>query len=195
MVPPERADDRSVRDARRRRASPHESARARPIRSPTNRSGDAALTTYPAATDDDRRLLRTAIELSRRCPASDTAFSVGAVVVGATGEVLGTGYSRETDAHVHAEEAALAKLGTVDVAGATIYSSLEPCGARASRPTSCASLIAASGIRRVVFALREPSLFVEGCGAELLVDAGVEVVELAELGGEVREVNGHLFGA
>lgn len=143
---------------------------------------------------EDRRLLRTAIELSRRCPASDTAFSVGAVVVGPTGEVLGTGYSRETDARVHAEEAALAKLAGSDLSDATIYSSLEPCGARASRPTSCASLIVASGIGRVVFALREPSLFVEGRGAELLAGAGVKVVELAELGAEVREVNGHLFG-
>lgn len=145
------------------------------------------------ATDDDRRLLRMAIELSRKCPVSDTAFSVGAVVVDATGAVLGTGYSRETDAHVHAEEAALAKLGTVDVSGTTIYSSLEPCGARASRPAPCASLIIARGIRRVVFALREPDLFVEGRGAELLAGAGVEVVEVDDLAGAVREVNVHLL--
>ena len=57
----------------------------------------------------DRRFLRQAIELSRRCPPSDTAFSVGAVLVEAGGAVLATGFSRESDPHDHAEEAALAK--------------------------------------------------------------------------------------
>jgi 5-amino-6-(5-phosphoribosylamino)uracil reductase len=58
----------------------------------------------------DHRFLRWAVELSRLCPPSDSAFSVGAVVVGEDGEVLATGFSREQEDHDHAEEVALRKL-------------------------------------------------------------------------------------
>ena len=50
-----------------------------------------------------------------------------------------------------------------------------------------------SGIARVVFAWREPTLFVEGRGAELLAAAGVEVVEVPQLAESAREANQHLF--
>lgn len=149
----------------------------------------------PTTTDLDH--LRRAVELSRRCPPSGTAFSVGAVIVGADGRVLAEGFSRETDAHDHAEEAALAKLPAGDprLRGATVYSSLEPCGRRASRPVPCARLLIAAGVPRVVVAWHEPDLFVTDCqGTALLEAAGIEVVELAELAEEAREVNAHLFG-
>ncbi len=152
-------------------------------------------TNRPTTTDLDH--LRRAVELSRRCPPSGTAFSVGAVIVGADGRVLAEGFSRETDAHDHAEEAALAKLPAGDprLRGATVYSSLEPCGRRASRPVPCARLLIAAGVPRVVVAWREPDLFVTDCqGTALLEAAGIEVVELAELAEEAREVNAHLFG-
>jgi pyrimidine deaminase RibD-like protein len=144
----------------------------------------------------DGHWLRHAIGLSRSCPPSTTAFSVGAVVVDAGGQVLSTGYSRQRDAVDHAEEVALRPLAAVDprLATATIYSSLEPCSARASRPRPCAELIVAAGIGRVVFAWREPELFVDCHGAENLRAAGVEVVEMPELAELVREVNAHLLG-
>src|SRR5205807_9382338 len=78
--------------------------------------------------------------------------------------------------------------------GATIYSSREPCSTRQSRPRSCTALILAAGIGRVVFALREPSVFVEGQGVEELRAAGVSVVELEGLADQVRSVNAHLVG-
>jgi diaminohydroxyphosphoribosylaminopyrimidine deaminase / 5-amino-6-(5-phosphoribosylamino)uracil reductase len=145
--------------------------------------------------EGDEHWLRAAIELSRHCPPSATAFSVGAVVVDAAGELVATGYSREVDPRDHAEEAALAKLGVADrrLRTATVYSSLEPCSTRASRPRSCSELILAAGIPRVVFAWREPSTFVEGHGAELLQAAGVEVVELSDLAPLVQQVNAHLL--
>jgi pyrimidine deaminase RibD-like protein len=143
----------------------------------------------------DREWLEAAIALSRRSPPSATAFSVGALVVDADGAVLSQGYSRPHDPHDHAEEIALAALGEGwrAPAGSTVYSSLEPCSARASRPRTCTDLILAAGVGRVVFAWREPSIFVEGRGAELLRAGGVEVVELPELAGRVREVNRHLL--
>jgi pyrimidine deaminase RibD-like protein len=135
------------------------------------------------------------IALSRRSPPSATAYSVGALIVDARGSVLAEGWSRPQDPHDHAEEAAIVALGPQWRAppGATLYSSMEPCSARASRPRSCTELILAAGITRVVFAWREPSIFVEGRGAELLSAAGVEVVEVPELADAVREVNRHLL--
>lgn len=142
----------------------------------------------------DLEWLAAAVELSRQSPFAAGAYAVGAVVVAADGSVLSTGYSRDTDVRVHAEESALARLSGTDLSGATVYSSLEPCSARTSRPRSCTELILAAGLRRVVFALREPPLLADCDGAELLRAAGVEVVEVPELAGRVRAVNAHLLG-
>lgn len=148
-----------------------------------------------SSTDRDRRYLRRAIELAHNCPPSRSAFSVGAVIVEANGVVLATGYSRETHPNDHAEEAALAKLVPHDyrLAGATLYSSLEPCSTRSSRPRSCTDLILATPIARIVFAWREPDLFVNCDGAELLHAAHREVVEIPELAYLVRRTNQHLL--
>ncbi|MGZ4435854.1 MAG: dCMP deaminase [Trebonia sp.] len=179
----------------------------------------------PGDADADRGWLREAIELSTRCPPSRSAFSVGAVLVGAAGRIIATGYSRERDPADHAEEAALAKVGAADqlagapdqvagadqlagadrltadrfagvtdlLAGATLYSSLEPCLRRASRPRPCAELIVAAGIRRVVVAWLEPPLFVPRGGAAWLRGAGVTVIEFPELAAQARAVNAHLL--
>ncbi len=154
---------------------------------------------HAGSSEADRHWLRVAIELSTRCQPSATAFSVGAVLVGADGGVLTDGYSRELDQADHAEEVALAKIGLPgsvrrpDLAGATLYSSLEPCAARASRPTPCADLIIASGIGRVVIAWREPPLFVPGGGADRLCKAGLRVEVLPELAGDAMAINEHLL--
>jgi len=145
----------------------------------------------------DRYWLAEAVELSRRCPPSAAAFSVGAVLVAADGSVPSTGYSRQREPADHAEQVALdlaaeAGAGPSLLAGATMYSSLEPCAARASRPVPCADLIIASGIRRVVIAWREPPLFVPGGGADRMRAAGLTVAVLPELAAAAMAVNAHL---
>jgi diaminohydroxyphosphoribosylaminopyrimidine deaminase / 5-amino-6-(5-phosphoribosylamino)uracil reductase len=155
----------------------------------------------------DCHWLRAAIELSRRSPPSPSAYSVGALLVGADGRVISTGYSRETDPLDHAEEVALARIGLPGgsagaparsaalAPGATLYSSLEPCAVRASRPTPCADLIIASGVGRVVIAWREPPILAPGGGASRLRAAGVHVVVVPELAAVARAVNAHLLDA
>jgi 5-amino-6-(5-phosphoribosylamino)uracil reductase len=161
----------------------------------TCRVGEVALLRYLLGPGGpDHRFLRWAVELSRQCPPSDSAFSVGAVVVGEDGEVLATGFSREQEDHDHAEEVALRKLGPDPrLRHATIYSSLVPCGARASRPVTCVGHIVAAGIPRVVFAWREPRLFTDGEGAGQLRAAGVSVAELPDLAERARAINAHLL--
>ena len=140
--------------------------------------------------------MRLAVSLARRCPPSDTAFSVGAVIVDAEGAELSRGFSREGgDPVVHAEEAALAQLspGEARLAGATIYSTLEPCSQRMSRPLTCTELIIAAGLRRVVIAWREPALFVaDAQGYELLSRAGLTVTELPAFAADAIAPNRHL---
>jgi diaminohydroxyphosphoribosylaminopyrimidine deaminase/5-amino-6-(5-phosphoribosylamino)uracil reductase len=138
--------------------------------------------------------MELAIDLSRQCPPKATAYCVGAIIVDEHGQEISRGYSRETDTHVHAEESALAKVpGDPRLNTATIYSTLEPCSERKSRPQTCTQLILDARIPRVVMAWREPSLFVADCqGYELLVSAGVTVVELPELAEQAKAVNSHL---
>jgi diaminohydroxyphosphoribosylaminopyrimidine deaminase/5-amino-6-(5-phosphoribosylamino)uracil reductase len=143
----------------------------------------------------DERWMRLAIELAWQCPPSPTAYSVGAVIVDAGGREISRGFSREGDPAAHAEESALGKLAADDprLAGATIYSTLEPCSQRRSRPSTCTQLIIAAGLRRVVIAWREPALFVADCqGYELLAGAGLEVAELPALAALAAAPNGHL---
>jgi 5-amino-6-(5-phosphoribosylamino)uracil reductase len=149
-----------------------------------------------AANAADRGWLAQAIELSRRCPPSRAAYAVGAIIVAADGAVLATGHSRETSPLDHAEEAALAKIGPAGsrLGGATLYSSLEPCRVRASRPVPCAELIITAGLRRVVIAWLEPPVFAPGGGAALLRGAGITVVEIPGLAAEARAVNAAVLG-
>ncbi len=145
---------------------------------------------------DDTAWMRLAVSLAWQCPPSRAAFSVGAVVVDADGTELSRGFSREGgDLAAHAEEAALGKVspGEPRLAGATIYSTLEPCSQRKSRTQTCTGLIIAAGLRRVVFAWREPALFVADCqGAELLARVGIEVTELPDLAADAAAPNWHL---
>ena len=71
-------------------------------------SGAGPSMTAAGPTDSERltrnlHWLQLAIELSRRCPRSATAFSIGAVIVDAEEHVIADGYSRDMDPQVRAE--------------------------------------------------------------------------------------------
>ncbi|MEU4341798.1 deaminase [Nocardia sp. NPDC023852] len=144
---------------------------------------------------DHHHWMNRAIDLARRSPAAEGAFSVGAVIVADSREIS-TGYSRETDPKVHAEESALDKLGANDprLVRATIYSTLEPCSERATKTRpACTDRILQAGIPVVVIAWREPPTFVADCvGVEKLRQEGVTVIELPELADAAMSMNRHL---
>jgi diaminohydroxyphosphoribosylaminopyrimidine deaminase/5-amino-6-(5-phosphoribosylamino)uracil reductase len=135
----------------------------------------------------DREYLARAIELANggRGRTSPNPL-VGAVIV-RDGKVLGEGFHTALGAP-HAEREALAAAGD-DVAGATMYVSLEPC-CHHGRTPPCTDAIIAAGIKRVVVASDDPTEKASGRGLGILRDEGIEVVVAdAELATRARLLN------
>lgn len=146
--------------------------------------------------EDEIRLLGLAIELSRNCPPSETAFSVGCVITDEDGNVLARGFSRELGDTWHAEAVAIEKLkkeARQHPDSLILFSSMEPCSVRKSGRRSCCAEIMENPIRRVVFALREPDTFVTCDGIQVLRQRGIEVEQYGDYDSEVRRINGHLL--
>ena len=106
---------------------------------------------------------------------------VGAVVVSPSGEVF-TGSTLEPG-NAHAEVVALNAAGK-NAVGATLYSTLEPCG-HTGRTGPCTAAIIESGISRVVVGTLDPDTNVSGSGVQQLRNAGI-TVEVGVLEHEVR---------
>jgi 5-amino-6-(5-phosphoribosylamino)uracil reductase len=135
-----------------------------------------------------------AMDNSRQCDPHPTRYRVGAVLLTADGRTF-DGYTGETAPENHAEEEAIAKALSdgADMRGATMYSTIEPCTTRKSKPHSCTENIIAHRMARVVFALREPDRFVRCEGVRQLTDAGIEVCEMAAYAPDVIRINSHVL--
>lgn len=105
---------------------------------------------------------------------------VGAVVV-KNGRMLGYGY-HEKAGRAHAEVVALEKAGEKSK-GADLYITLEPCSHQGRTPP-CTKAVIASGVRRVIIAMKDPNPRVSGLGIRALRRAGIEV---ALIGGVLKE--------
>ncbi|MCY4614730.1 MAG: bifunctional diaminohydroxyphosphoribosylaminopyrimidine deaminase/5-amino-6-(5-phosphoribosylamino)uracil reductase RibD [Nitrospira sp.] len=110
---------------------------------------------------------------------------VGAVIV-ADGAVVGAGYHRRAGGP-HAEIVALRQARTRS-RGATLYTTLEPCCHTNKRTPPCVPAILASGVRRIVLAMRDPNVQVAGRGIRQLRRAGLSV-DVGCLGKEAAQLN------
>lgn len=157
--------------------------------------GDMAVMDYTIIKPEDVKLLKEAIEESRKCVPSISAYCVGAVIETLSGKLF-RGYTHETNDVNHAEEEAVAKALAAgeDLRGATIFSSMEPCSKRNSKPLSCSEIIIRHGFSKVVFAYYEPAHFVDCDGRQMLENAGIDVVVIEDLAGEVEAINSHILG-
>jgi diaminohydroxyphosphoribosylaminopyrimidine deaminase/5-amino-6-(5-phosphoribosylamino)uracil reductase len=113
-----------------------------------------------------------AIELASKVDLSrDVNPTVGAVIVGAAGAVVGEGWHNGSGTD-HAEVMAIAQAGSKAV-GATLYCTLEPCNAQ-GKTGPCAQAVIAAGITKVVIAQADPHQAMSG-GVKTLQAAGIEV--------------------
>jgi diaminohydroxyphosphoribosylaminopyrimidine deaminase/5-amino-6-(5-phosphoribosylamino)uracil reductase len=96
---------------------------------------------------------------------------VGCVIV-KQGRIIGEGW-HHAYGDAHAEVEAL-RCAVDNVAGSTMYITLEPCSHIGKTP-ACAPLIIEQGIARVVIAMEDPNPLVAGSGIQMLRDAGVQV--------------------
>ncbi|MFH1329257.1 MAG: bifunctional diaminohydroxyphosphoribosylaminopyrimidine deaminase/5-amino-6-(5-phosphoribosylamino)uracil reductase RibD [Actinomycetota bacterium] len=97
---------------------------------------------------------------------------VGAVVLDASGEVVGRG-AHAGPGQPHAEIMALAEAGE-RAAGGTLVVTLEPCD-HAGRTLPCTAAILAAGVARVLVGVADPDSRVAGRGLARLRVAGLEV--------------------
>ena len=98
--------------------------------------------------------------------------NVGCVIVH-DGAIIGRG-ATQPGGRPHAEAAALAEAGEA-ANGASLFTSLEPCAHASARGPTCASLIAAAGLVRVVIAFEDPDPRTSGQGAAMLRATGIDV--------------------
>ena len=119
----------------------------------------------------DYQYLTRALRLARH-GAYTTAPNprVGCVIV-KDDQIIGEGHHQRAGA-AHAEVNALRQAGSA-ARGATCYVSLEPC-AHQGRTGACCEALLRAGIKRVVYAARDPNPAAQGGGA-MLAAAGVEV--------------------
>lgn len=134
----------------------------------------------------DEQYMRQALQLARQ----GVAFAspnprVGAVVLAAGGEVVGSGF-HTYDGVKHGEVLALEQAGT-RARGGTLYLNLEPCSHQGRTPP-CADAVIASGVKRVVAAMTDPNPQVAGQGFAKIRAAGIQV-DVGLMEGEARKLN------
>lgn len=146
---------------------------------------------HPAESQDDRRFALMAVEEALRSVSEDERPhpKVGAVVV-KDGKVLSRAHRGE-NLKSHAEYIALdAKLSDELVAGATVYTTLEPCTARKHPKIPCAQRLVDRKIARVVIGMLDPNPDIRGLGDQMLSDANIEIQLFPrDLRAQVEEMN------
>jgi tRNA(Arg) A34 adenosine deaminase TadA len=118
----------------------------------------------------DVHWMRQALALADRAQHEDDEIPVGALLVGADGQLLAEGWNRnisESDPSAHAEIVAMRKagqaLGNHRLLGSTLYVTLEPCA-------MCAMAMVHARVARVVFAASDPKTGAAGSVFDLLAD-------------------------
>jgi diaminohydroxyphosphoribosylaminopyrimidine deaminase/5-amino-6-(5-phosphoribosylamino)uracil reductase len=141
-------------------------------------------------TDADRRWLAATARLAARgVPLARPNPAVGAILV-RDGIVIARGWT-QPGGRPHAEAVALAAAGE-SAREATLYVSLEPCAHQSGRGPSCADLIAASGLARVVVGCSDPDPRTAGQGVARIRAAGIAVSEI-DCGECAASLAGHLM--
>jgi len=122
------------------------------------------------ASERDLAWMRHALALAERAEREHDEIPVGAVVVDASGTVVGEGWNRNIGDHdpsAHAEIVAMREsgraLGNHRLVGCTLYVTLEPCA-------MCAMAMVHARVARVVYGATDPKTGAAGSVFDLLAD-------------------------
>jgi pyrimidine deaminase RibD-like protein len=129
-------------------------------------------------TEQERTFIQQAILAAQKCVSELGRHSpkVGAVVV-KDGKVLAIAHRGQDEQGEHAEFTALDKMLKDDIlAGATVYTTLEPCTTRNHPKVSCAQRLIDRKVARVVIGMLDPNEKICGKGVRRLRKANIEVV-------------------
>lgn len=132
----------------------------------------------------DRDYMARALELAARGRGRTSPNPMVGCVVVRDGRIIGEGWHRRAG-EAHAEVNAVEAAG--DIAGATVYVSLEPCAHEGKTPP-CADFLIGHRPARVVAAMTDPNPLVSGRGIERLRVAGI-AVEAGLLAEEAAQLN------
>ncbi len=112
---------------------------------------------------------------------------VGCVIV-RDQRIVAAGFTQPAgQAHAEVQALRAAQAAGVDVQGATVYVTLEPCS-HFGRTPPCADALIAAGVGRVVAAIADPNPLVAGQGMAKLRAAGIDI-RCDVLAEQARELN------
>ncbi len=121
----------------------------------------------------DRQRMRLCLVLAQEAEGRTAPNPmVGAIVVGANGQIVGRGFHKRSGTP-HAEVIALDQAGEL-ARGGVLYVTLEPCCHFGKMPP-CSDYVTRSGVSRVVAAMVDPNPKVAGKGLKQIEDAGISV--------------------
>jgi pyrimidine deaminase RibD-like protein len=142
--------------------------------------------------DVDVAMMRIAVEATRESaeePGRTSPAPRVGVVIARDGAFLGSAHRGETGPGDHGEFGLLEKkLAGLDLAGTTIYTTLEPCSTRNHPKEPCATRLIERGVTRVFIATYDPCPSIYRRGWRMLRDAGIDCMDF--LGDPRAEVEG-----